>query len=270
MSQVGPDPEMQTYWEERAKSASDPWAPVYEGQLDLSNYNFVTRRDTVMRMLAGEGRFERILDVGCGTGDYAALSKQHQGDYHGLDFSFSMITAARKRNAGSGFEQKFVVGSRECLPYAADSFDLMIAIGFIEYFRDPHMALKEMRRVLRPGGTLVIQSFKQERMGQLYGFLRNPLRSVAEARRKPDLVPRPDEWVDLKYGQSELDTMLAGHGFQRTGHSFNHFYFLPGPVRRRFPTAHIKLSEAVGRIAPNLMRGAAVNYFGKYRLGERG
>lgn len=263
---VGPDPEMQAYWDERARSDSDPWAPVYEGRLDLSNYNFVTRRDTVMRMLEDAGPFERILDVGCGTGDYAALARRHQGTYHGLDFSFSMIAAARKRNAGSGYEQNFVVGSGECLPYAANSFDLMIGIGYIEYFRDPNLPLGEIARVLRPGGTVVLQSFKQELMGQVYGFVRNPLRTLADARRKPDLVPRPEEWIDNKYGQDELDRLLTRHGFRRAGYTFNHFYLLPGPLRRRFPGAHIKLSEAVGRVAPDLLRGAAVNYFGRYVL----
>jgi hypothetical protein len=56
------------------------------------------------------------------------------------------------------------------------------------------------------------------------------------------------------------------HGFRRAGHAFNHFYLLPGPLRRRFPSAHIKLSEAVGRVAPDLLQGAAVNYFGRYVL----
>lgn len=270
MSKSGPDPEMQTYWEERARSDSDPWAPTYEGRIDLSNYNFVTRRDTVMRMLAGDGEFPMILDVGCGTGDYAALSKQHRGDYHGIDFSLSMIEAARKRNAGSGFEENFIVGSGECLPYADNTFDLMIGIGYIEYFRDPHLPLGEMQRVLRPGGTLVLQSFKQERLGQVYGFVRNPVRTIQDARRPEHLVQKPDEWVDIKYDQQQLDSLLADHGFERTGHEFNHFYLLPGPIRRKFPSAHIKLSETVGRVAPNLLAGAAVNYFGKYRLGGGG
>ena len=263
---VGPDPEMQAYWDERARSSSDPWAPVYEGRLDLSNYNFVTRRDTVLRLLADAGAFERILDVGCGTGDYAALSKRHGGEYHGIDFSPSMIEAARQRNAGTGYEQNFIVGSGESLPYTDDSFDLMIGIGYIEYFRDPDLPLAEIARVLRPGGTVVLQSFKQERMGQFYGFVRNPLRNLGESTQDPELVPRPDDFSQ-KYGRAELDTLLEKHGFNRVGHAFNHFYLLPGPLRRRFPAAHIKLSEAVGRVAPDLLQGTAVNYFGCYVLG---
>jgi ubiquinone/menaquinone biosynthesis C-methylase UbiE len=259
---------MQSYWEERARSASDPWAPVYVGKLDLSNYNFVTRRRTVMRLMADAGRRERLLDVGCGTGDYVALAERHGCEYHGLDFSFSMIAGARRRNADHSCRDRFLVGSGERLPYAARSFDVAIAIGFIEYFRDPHLPLAEIRRVLRPGGLAVIQSFKQERLGQLYGWLRNPLRGLAGGERRSGLVPRPEQWVDLKYGQRELDALLAQHGFRRVGHAFNHFYLLPGPVRRRFPAAHIRLSEAVGRVAPNLLRGAAVNYFGKYVLEE--
>jgi ubiquinone/menaquinone biosynthesis C-methylase UbiE len=266
---AGPDPEMQGYWEERAQSASDPWAPVYEGKLDLSNYNFVTRRHTVMRLMRDEGRFERLLDVGCGTGDYAALAERHGSQYHGLDFSPAMVAAARKRNGALPCAGNFIVGSGEGLPYASASFDAAIAIGFIEYFRDPHLPLAEIRRVLRPGGIAVIQSFKDERLGKLYAFLRHPLRPLLRDRRANDLVERPTEWVDLKYGQAELDELLAQHGFRRKAHAFNHFYLLPGPVRRRFPSAHIGLSEAIGRAAPDLLRGMAVNYFGKYVLEAR-
>jgi ubiquinone/menaquinone biosynthesis C-methylase UbiE len=259
-----PAPQMLDYWEERAKSEEDPWHPVYEGALDLSNYNFVTRRNTVMRLLEGAGDFERILDVGCGTGDYGELSVRHKGEYHGLDFAYSMIAQARRRNRGMTHEDRFLVGSGETLPYRADSFDLAIGIGYIEYFSDPHLPLAELARVLRPGGVMVIQSFKPELLGKVYGALAHPLRTVTTTR-KPH-VPKPGEWIDVQYDQPQLDALVAGHGFERIGHVFNHFYVFPGPVRRRFPSLHIKTSEAIGRIAPGLLRSLAVNYFGVYRL----
>jgi ubiquinone/menaquinone biosynthesis C-methylase UbiE len=266
MSQKSPAPQMLDYWEERAKSQQDPWAPVYEGRLDLSNYNFVTRRNTVMRMLEGAGEFPRILDVGCGTGDYGELSVRHKGEYHGLDFAYSMIGQARRRNRGMTDENRFLVGSGEALPYADDTFDLAIGIGYIEYFADPDVPLAELARVVRPGGRLIIQGFKPEVMGKLFGFLANPL--GWRSKQREGLVPKPGEWIDHLYTQQQLDDMICKFGFERVGHRFNHFYLLPGPVRRRWPTAHIKLSEAIGRVAPDLFRATAVNYFGMYRLGK--
>jgi ubiquinone/menaquinone biosynthesis C-methylase UbiE len=261
---------MLDYWEERAKSADDPWAPVYEGKLDLSNYNFVTRRNAVMRMLAGAGEFERILDVGCGTGDYGELSVRHKGEYHGVDFAYSMIGQARQRNRGVTDESRFLVGSGEALPYADDTFDLAIGIGYIEYFTDPDLPLAELARVVRPGGVLILQGFKPEVMGKVYGFLANPISTLRRSRQKKGLVPKPGEWIDHLYTQRELDDMVCKFGYERIGGLFNHFYLLPGPVRRRFPALHIKLSEAIGRVLPGLFRSTAVNYFGMYRMGASG
>ena len=264
-----PAPQMLDYWEERAKSDEDPWLPVYEGALDLSNYNFVTRRNTVMRMLAGAGDFERILDVGCGTGDYGELSVRHRGEYHGVDFAYSMIGQARRRNRGMTDEGRFLVGSGESLPYREDTFDLAIGIGYIEYFADPNLPLAELARVLRPGGVLVLQSFKPEVLGKIYGALAHPLRTLRTGQRER-VVPKPGEWIDRQYDQPELDALAARHGLARSGHAFNHFYVFPGPVRRRLPTLHIKTSEAIGRTVPGLFRALAVNYFGMYRLGGSG
>jgi len=260
-----PAPQMLDYWEERAKSADDPWHPVYEGRLDLSNYNFVTRRNAVMRLLAGQGDFGRILDVGCGTGDYGELSVRHRGEYHGVDFAYAMISQARRRNQGMTHQDRFLVGSGESLPYRDGSFDLAIGIGYIEYFADPNLPLAELARVLRPGGVLVLQSFKPELLGKLYGALAHPLRTLSSGGPKP-AVPKPGEWIDTQYDQGQLDGLVGAHGFGRIGHLFNHFYVFPGPVRRAFPALHIKTSEAIGRLAPDLCSALAVNYFGVYRL----
>ncbi len=265
-----PAPQMLDYWEERAKSAEDPWAPVYEGKLDLSNYNFVTRRKTVMRMLEGAGEFPRILDVGCGTGDYGELSVRHKGEYHGIDFAYSMIGHARRRNRDMTDENRFLVGSGEALPYAADTFDLAIGIGYIEYFADPSLPLAELTRVVRPGGVLIIQAFKPEFLGKVFGLVARPMRTWEQSRQKAGLVPKPGEWIDRQYTQPQLDELICKFGFERIGHMFNHFFLVPGPVRRKFPSLHIKLSEAVGHTLPDLFRSTAVNYFGMYRLSGAG
>ena len=221
-----PAPQMLDYWEERAKSQDDPWAPVYDGALDLSNYNFVTRRNAVMRMLEGAGEFARILDVGCGTGDYGQLSARHKGEYHGVDFAYSMIGQARRRNRGVTDENRFLVGSGEALPYADDSFDLAIGIGYIEYFANPDLPLAELARIVRPGGVLILQGFKPEVLGKLYGFLAHPIRTLRAPRQKAGLVPKPGEWIDHLYTARELDEMVCKFGYERIGQVFNHFYLL--------------------------------------------
>jgi len=257
---------MQEYWDERARSGEDPWAPVYDGRVDLSNYNFITRRAGTLNLMKGDGEYPMVLDVGCGTGDYSALGPQHNGTYYGVDFSYSMIATARKTNAGNCGE-RFIVGSGEFLPYRSDTFDLIAAMGFIEYFNEPDGPMGEMRRVLKPGGTLVIQSFKPELVGRLTSKLTKPFAGKSDnAQPAKGMLEKPDTWVDLKYDQREFDELMSRNGFERTGFCFNHFFVLPGPLRRKFPSLHVKLSEFIGRVAPTLFGSLAVNYIAKYRL----
>ena len=256
---------MQEYWDERARSGEDPWAPVYDGRIDLSNYNFITRRASTLNLMKDDPDYPLILDVGCGTGDYSALAPQHKGTYHGVDFSYSMIAAARKTNEGRGAE-RFIVGSGDALPYRSDTFDLVAAMGFIEYFDDPDGPMSEMRRVLKPGGTLVIQSFKTELLGRLTSSVTESFAKRDSAGAGTTMIEKPDTWVDLKYDQAEFDELMSRNGFERTGFCFNHFFVLPGPLRRAFPSLHVKLSEFVGRVAPTLFGSLAVNYIAKYKL----
>jgi len=260
---------MQEYWDERARSGDDPWAPVYDGRVDLSNYNFITRRASTLNLMLGAGEFPMILDLGCGTGDYSALAPQHRGTYHGVDFSYPMIAAARQTNEGHG-EERFIVGSGDALPYRSETFDLIAAMGFIEYFEDPDQPLAEIRRVLKPGGGVVIQAFKTELVGRLTSFFTAPFSRDAAAPSAGGTnckrIEKPDTWVDRKYGKQALDALMARNGFECTGHVFNHFFVLPGPLRRKFPTLHVKLSELIGRVAPDLLSPLAVNYIARYRL----
>lgn len=256
------------YWDERAKSGS--WSSLYEGKLDAAKYNFITRRAEVLRLLAKDDTFERILDVGCGTGDYVQVALCHQGSYHGIDFSSTMASQARRR-VGVGFQEArntFIVASGERIPYKDSSFDLILAIGFIEYFQDPTEAIREVRRVLKAGGTLVMQSYKRDLFSSLSWLIMGGLRFVYHLffRRRACR----SLWVDKPYSQTELDSLLGDVGFVRTDYAFNNFYVLPISLRSHFPGLYIRLSEAIQRWNPKSLGFLAVNYIGKYVLEHKG
>ena len=84
---------LRDYFEER----SADWASLYERGADLGSYNFLTRRAAVVDLLASEGAFPRVLDVGCGTGDYLEVAERHDGAYFGLDYATGMIREAVER-----------------------------------------------------------------------------------------------------------------------------------------------------------------------------
>jgi methionine biosynthesis protein MetW len=92
------------------------------------------------------------LDVGCGDGRAAGLwLHEHAGEYVGVDVSTTGVAAAR----GLGLDAR-VVEDAASLPFPADSFDLAVASEVLEHLFDPSLAVAEVRRVLRPGGVLVV------------------------------------------------------------------------------------------------------------------
>ncbi len=97
----------------------------------------------------------RILDVGCGTG--ALLEKiRHafpDAPLHGIDISPNMLAIARSRNL---CETTFTEGDAENLPYDNRSFDIIICCSSFHHYPNPEKALAEFRRVVRPGGSLMI------------------------------------------------------------------------------------------------------------------
>lgn len=102
----------------------------------------------------------RVLEIGFGPGvaiQYAA-ERATRGHVSGIDRSEAMLNMARKRNAAgvaSGLVD-LALADVESLPHPDDSFDRAFAIHCIYFWRDPVACLREMRRVLRPGGIVAI------------------------------------------------------------------------------------------------------------------
>ncbi len=90
-----------------------------------------------------------VLDVGCGTGEYAGIVKE----YVGIDSSVKMILEARKKNPGH-----FLTASAESLPFSENSFDTVICMFTVLNLCDAKKAAKEMSRVLKAGGCLVLSA----------------------------------------------------------------------------------------------------------------
>ena len=114
------------------------------------------------RQLAGSalvGRGDRVLDVACGRGESARELVEHFGCHVvGIDYSKENIHRATGLTGDVGLSGRaqFVHGDAEQLPFANDSFDLVICECSLSIFSDLALALTEMKRVLRPGGRLGI------------------------------------------------------------------------------------------------------------------
>jgi SAM-dependent methyltransferase len=105
--------------------------------------------------LADLKRGERLLDVGCGDGNYTGPAADRTGAAVGLDRSNAMLEAARRRLGGRS-DIEWVQGNAERLPFREASFHVVLAITLLCFADDPQAAVSEMARILRPGGRLVL------------------------------------------------------------------------------------------------------------------
>ncbi len=114
----------------------------------------------------------RCLEIGSGRGALQSLVD----DYVGLDLA---------RTAGVGYRKPFVAGSCEQLPFADSSFDAAWSYAVLEHVPRPEAALAEMRRVLRPGGLLLLAPAWQCRPWAAEGY---PVRPYADFDWRGKLV----------------------------------------------------------------------------------
>lgn len=114
---------------------------------------------------------ERVLDVGCGTGGLAMAVKRRvgeKGEVHGIDASPEMIARARRKARKAGVDVAFEPAAVEHLPFADGTFDSVLATIMLHHLPEDvrRRGLREMRRVLKPGGRLFVVDFGGEAHGR--------------------------------------------------------------------------------------------------------
>jgi SAM-dependent methyltransferase len=151
---VAPDPDDQTLLVEPADPAAyDPIAEGYSAENETSLINAWYERPAMLE-LAGDVAGRRILDAGCGSGLLSAALRERGALVTGIDGSPGMLEVARRR-LGPDVDLR-VVDLADPLPFADGAFDDVIASLVLHYLRDWGPALAELRRVLTPGGRLLV------------------------------------------------------------------------------------------------------------------
>jgi demethylmenaquinone methyltransferase / 2-methoxy-6-polyprenyl-1,4-benzoquinol methylase len=151
---------------EGVRSMFDRIAPVY----DAMNHVMTAGLDRRWRRETAESVVrpgDRVLDSCCGTGDLAIAGAEAGGNVTGIDFSKPMLERARVKAP----ELEWIEGDALALPFENESFDAA-TVGFgVRNLAELDKGLRELRRVLRPGGRLAILEITRPR-GVLAPFYR--------------------------------------------------------------------------------------------------
>jgi demethylmenaquinone methyltransferase / 2-methoxy-6-polyprenyl-1,4-benzoquinol methylase len=139
-----------------------PLGPTYDRYARLLSLGQDTRwrRFLVSRLAVGPDA--RVLDVATGTGAVALeLVRRHGCSVVGIDRSPEMLAVARRRIAAHGLGTRIELheGRAETLPFPDASFDALTVTYLLRYVDDPAATVRELARVVRPGGTVALLEF---------------------------------------------------------------------------------------------------------------
>ncbi len=110
----------------------------------------------VILKLMGPVKDADVLDAGCGDGALACAMASGGASVTGIDADPVMLAAARAHAEATRVEAMFLPGRIERLPFRDSSFDVVVAVTVLCFVADADTAVREMARVLRPGGRLVL------------------------------------------------------------------------------------------------------------------
>jgi ubiquinone/menaquinone biosynthesis C-methylase UbiE len=142
-------------------ASHDAFLPLYDPLVKLVMRNDRTRGELVRRAGLADG--DRVLDLGCGTGSLSVLilERHPRVQLTALDPDPKALGRARQKAERAGVSIRFEQGFGDALPCADGTFDRVLSSLVLHHLtRDEKLAtLREVRRVLRPGGTLHVLDF---------------------------------------------------------------------------------------------------------------
>jgi ubiquinone/menaquinone biosynthesis C-methylase UbiE len=161
--------------------------------------------------LAQIGAGDRVLDVGCGTGDLtlrAACLAGPTGEVVGIDASPNMIEVARRKAASKGLSIRWEVEAIERLTFPDDTFDVALSSLMLHHLPGQlkHAGLAEVRRVLKPGGRLVAVDIREGASGLPHALV--SVSGHGHGERKPGNLP--ELLVDAGFELQSRGTLAGG------------------------------------------------------------
>jgi demethylmenaquinone methyltransferase/2-methoxy-6-polyprenyl-1,4-benzoquinol methylase len=190
---------------QRVRGVFDSVATRYDLMNDLMSMGLHRAWKAYTVMVANVGEGSRVLDIAGGTGDLAlAFSKKvgASGQVVHTDINEAMLRTGRDRLLDAGVALPTLVCDAEKLPFPSDHFDVVTVAFGLRNMTHKDIALKEMNRVLKPRGKLLVLEFSKvlPRLGKLVAGDDASYRYLAESIR-------------MHPAQDELKTLMKEGGF---------------------------------------------------------
>ena len=165
----------------------------------------------------------RLLDLACGTGQIAFPAARAGAKVTGVDIAPKWIEQARGRAMEEGLDVRFDEGDVEDLMFDDGSFDLVITLIGAMFAPRPERVAKEMVRVCRPGGRIVMGNWSPE------GFIGQMFKTSAKYVPPPSLMPYPLLWGSEEVVCDRLQENIADLQLARRVYPFT-YPFPPSEV----------------------------------------
>ena len=217
----------------------------YSGNTSMA-HSFTIRRQRVYELLRGSKR-GRVLDIGCGPGVMVERLVNDGFEFFGVDISEGMIQECRER-FGRVKSAHFSVGRIEKLDFPDAYFDAIICMGVVEYIDDDAAAVKEMARVLKPGGRAIITLPNKLSPYRIWDriILRRPITSLAKRliryKKKSTLIHR-------EYTERSYSNLLASERLNATDIIYYNFKLMLFPFDILLPRLTVSLSRRLERLS---------------------
>jgi ubiquinone/menaquinone biosynthesis C-methylase UbiE len=160
------------------ESTAAYWTTIYSDDRLLSTI-YQDRHNTALGWIEDLNLVPsaRILEVGCGAGLVTSALARNGYTVDALDSTMAMLQMTRNHGARHAVQNRIRTYSADvhALPFQPQTFDLVIAIGVIPWLHSEHMALREMRRVLKDDGYLLVTADNNARLNRILDPLSSPV-----------------------------------------------------------------------------------------------
>ena len=189
-------------FEDEWRARFERFARTHSSEAHVSGWSEsgLERRVQLFRSLvpaASPGPTPAALELGCGAGTYVRILAGL--GYRAIGLDYSLPSLGRALAADPGRKGHYLAGDAYALPGRSGQMDLVVSIGVMQALSQPERALAEMARVLRPGGTLVLEALSSR------GLVARARRLHARLRRLPPRVLTHDPEIVARW--------LRDHGF---------------------------------------------------------